>query len=72
MRRVQKGQPLTLKGFFCSSCYISQCIRVREVFTNIINNALDAMPEGGNICVKTFKKKNHIFIKISRYREWYP
>jgi PAS domain S-box-containing protein len=37
---------------------------LREVFTNIINNALDAMPQGGSIQIKTFKKNNHISIKI--------
>ncbi|MCK5513478.1 MAG: PAS domain S-box protein, partial [Deltaproteobacteria bacterium] len=37
---------------------------LREVFTNFINNAVDAMPEGGQIKIKTFKKGNHIFIKL--------
>ncbi|MCK5010507.1 MAG: PAS domain S-box protein, partial [Deltaproteobacteria bacterium] len=37
---------------------------LREVFTNFINNAMDAMPEGGQIKIKTFKKGNHIFIKL--------
>ncbi len=37
---------------------------LREVFTNLINNALDAMPQGGSIKIKTFKENNHISIKV--------
>ena len=37
---------------------------LREVFTNFINNALDAMPQGGQIKIKTFKKGNHIYVKL--------
>ena len=37
---------------------------LREVFTNIINNAIDAMPQGGNIQVKTAMENNQIFITI--------
>ena len=38
---------------------------LREVFTNIINNALDAMPEGGILKVKTSKEDDLIVISIS-------
>jgi len=37
---------------------------VREVFTNLINNAIDAMPQGGSIKIKTLKENNHIYIKV--------
>jgi len=37
---------------------------LREVFTNLINNAIDAMPKGGSIKIKTFKENNHISIKV--------
>jgi PAS domain S-box-containing protein len=37
---------------------------LREVFTNLINNAVDAMPKGGSIKIKTFKENNHISIKV--------
>jgi len=37
---------------------------LREVFTNLINNALDAMPQGGSIKIKTYKENSHIFVKI--------
>jgi CheY-like chemotaxis protein/anti-sigma regulatory factor (Ser/Thr protein kinase) len=37
---------------------------LREVFTNIINNSIDAMPQGGDIKIKTFKKDGHICIKV--------
>ena len=37
---------------------------LREVFTNIINNAVDAMPLGGKIHIKTSTENNHISIAI--------
>ena len=37
---------------------------LREIFTNLINNALDAMPQGGKIKIKTFKEDSHIAIEI--------
>ena len=38
---------------------------IREVFTNIINNALDAMPDGGSITIRTFREDNHTCIRIA-------
>ncbi|MCK5256527.1 MAG: response regulator, partial [Deltaproteobacteria bacterium] len=37
---------------------------LREVFTNLINNALDAMPQGGEIKIRTFKENSCIGIKV--------
>jgi PAS domain S-box-containing protein len=37
---------------------------LREVFTNIINNAVDAMPQGGTIQIKTATENNLISIEI--------
>ena len=37
---------------------------LREVFTNLINNAVDAMPQGGTIKIKTFKEDSQIIIKV--------
>jgi CheY-like chemotaxis protein/anti-sigma regulatory factor (Ser/Thr protein kinase) len=37
---------------------------LREVFTNIINNAVDAMPQGGTIYIKTATEDNLISIEI--------
>ena len=37
---------------------------LREVFTNLINNSIDAMPRGGQIKIKTFEKNSHISIRI--------
>jgi PAS domain S-box-containing protein len=37
---------------------------LREVLTNIINNALDAMPQGGEMRVTTFRENSSVAIKI--------
>ena len=37
---------------------------LREVFTNVLNNAIDAMPKGGEIRVNTSMDDNHAIIKI--------
>ncbi|HMK76060.1 MAG TPA: PAS domain S-box protein [Thermodesulfobacteriota bacterium] len=38
---------------------------LREVITNMIFNAVEAMHEGGRIEIRTFKKRRDIFIQIS-------
>ncbi len=38
---------------------------LREVFTNIINNALDAMPNGGTLSFSLRNSENNVFINIS-------
>jgi signal transduction histidine kinase/ActR/RegA family two-component response regulator len=38
---------------------------LRGVFTNMIFNAIEAMPEGGKIEIHTFKKRRNVFIQIS-------
>jgi PAS domain S-box-containing protein len=38
---------------------------LREVFTNIINNALDAMPDGGTLSFSTWSDEDTVFISIS-------
>ena len=37
---------------------------LREVFTNLINNAIDAMPQGGDITINTGTKNNHIVATV--------
>lgn len=38
---------------------------IRETFINIINNALDAMPEGGSILFSTWSGDDTVFVDIS-------
>ena len=38
---------------------------LREVFTNMIFNAIEAMHEGGKVEIRTFKKRRDIFTQIS-------
>ncbi len=37
---------------------------LREVLTNLINNAVDAMPRGGNIKIKTYKEDSHLVVNV--------
>jgi PAS domain S-box-containing protein len=38
---------------------------LREVITNLIFNAIEAMPEGGKIEIRAFEKRKEVFIQIS-------
>ncbi len=38
---------------------------IREILVNIINNALDAMPDGGIISFATWSKDNNVFVSIA-------
>jgi len=38
---------------------------LREMLTNMIFNAIEAMPEGGKIEICTFKKKEKVYVQIS-------
>ncbi len=40
-------------------------VELREVFTNIINNAMDAMGSGGCLSFRTWPNKGNLFISIS-------
>ena len=43
---------------------LGSATELREVFTNLINNALDAMPQGGSIRIKTCKENSHLSIIV--------
>ncbi|MGZ3613626.1 MAG: GAF domain-containing protein [Thermodesulfobacteriota bacterium] len=38
---------------------------LREMLTNMIFNAIEAMPEGGKIAIRTFEKKKNVCVTIS-------
>jgi PAS domain S-box-containing protein len=60
-----KGIPITIKQKFSSlPSIVGSASELREVFTNLIHNGLDAMPQGGTISIKTFAEDNTIVIQI--------
>ncbi|MBT6230518.1 MAG: response regulator [Candidatus Scalindua sp.] len=53
------------KGMKKAPSIMCNLTEIREVFINIINNALDAMPDGGSISFCTWSKDDTLFISIS-------
>jgi PAS domain S-box-containing protein len=52
------------KNYSPLPCTLGSPSELREVFTNLLNNALDAMPGGGIIRIKTFKEDDYIALTI--------
>jgi len=52
------------KKLFTLPTTTGSAAELREVFVNLINNAIDAMPQGGDITIITFKEDSHIKIKV--------
>lgn len=60
-----KGITIQVKKEFSPLVSIAgSATELREVFTNFINNAIDAMTQGGKISIKTLMDSNNITIKI--------
>jgi len=60
------GRPITIANEFNDiPPVLGDPSGLREVFTNLIINAVDAMPEGGRISIQTEKQAENIVINIS-------
>ena len=46
-------------------CVMGNQSELREVLINIINNALDAMPDGGSLSYRTWREENTVFVSVS-------
>ncbi len=59
-------------GITVASVAMGNESELREVFVNIINNAMDAMEKGGCLSFRTWQSKENIFISISDTGEGMP
>jgi len=57
--KIDRNGMKRIPGVFCNPT------ELRVVFVNIINNALDAMPDGGRISFSTWSNEDTVFVKIS-------
>ena len=57
--KIDRNGMKRIPGVFCNPT------ELREVFVNIINNALDAMPDGGRISFSTWSNEDTVFVEIS-------
>ncbi len=60
------------EGLKSTSSIMCNPTEIREVFINIINNALDAMPEGGSLSFSIWNRENTVFAGISDTGEGMP
>ena len=61
-----KGIDIQIKTCFETAQHIAGCeSELREAFTNLIINAVDAMPEGGQITFRTYVVDQELYITIS-------
>ena len=56
---------INMDGMKSVSSIMCNSSELREVFINIINNALDAMPDGGTLSFSTWSNENTVFVCIS-------
>lgn len=52
------------KELSCLSPIEGSGSELREVFINIVNNAIDAMPKGGQVSIKTFMDNSHVMVWV--------
>jgi CheY-like chemotaxis protein len=56
---------ISTEGMITESPILCNPTELREVFINIINNALDAMPEGGSLSFSSWSGDDSVFVSIS-------
>ena len=60
-----RGVKYSVKKYFAPLCQVAgKASQLREVCINLINNAIDAMPNGGSINVKTFMQDSQAVIQV--------
>ncbi|MBT6227783.1 MAG: response regulator [Candidatus Scalindua sp.] len=56
---------MNLEGMKNVSPIMCNPLEIGDVFVNIINNGLDAMPDGGSLSFRTWSKDDTVFVSIS-------
>ena len=60
------GRPVDVEAKLCeTACVSGDPAALREALTNLIFNAVDAMPEGGNLTLRTIAKEKDVVIEIA-------
>ena len=60
------GRPIFIEAQFDDLGFVSaDAAELREALTNLVFNAVDAMPEGGTITLRTVAAENDIIVEIS-------
>ena len=56
---------MNMEGMKNVSPIMCNPLEIEDVFINIINNGLDAMPDGGSLSFRTWSKDDTVFVSIS-------
>jgi PAS domain S-box-containing protein len=61
-----EGRPIHLEVHAEPGSWINGSpAELREAITNLIFNAVDAMPRGGSICLRALRQREHVVIEVS-------
>jgi PAS domain S-box-containing protein len=61
-----EGRPITLEVVAAPACWMNGSpAELREAITNLIFNAVDALPRGGAIDLRASRQREHVMIEVS-------
>jgi signal transduction histidine kinase len=68
----EKGEDFLLVGFVCGCNFIADFSMLKRAFINLIQNAVQAMPNGGNLKITANRKENYAYICVEDTGEGIP